>query len=338
MLRFADPCAQFYSTTAQATSGLYSALSASIATSGLPSGNVGATAFENLTNAVVAVPQTAGPYFYGTRYVPTEPLVFGQTFIFEDASGNPQVTFTTNLNGTVSAYRGSFSGTLLGTSSTSVEITENVWCYLEFGCFCNSSAGTVDVRINGTSVLHLTNQNTQGQATATIAFCRNLGGNVTNYVQDTYIADSTGTYNTGFLGDVHVSVYNPVSNGTYTQFTVNGAAELYECVNAVVPTDSTVFASDSTAGDKMSNNLAQASVAGTIAGVVVVGRMEKTDSGTRTANLFGLNGGTEADGSSISLGTSYAYFTQVIETDPATGVPFTNSGFNTLQVGVKTAS
>jgi hypothetical protein len=338
MLRFADPCGLFYSTTAQATSGLYTSLSATIATSGLPSGNVGATAFQNLSTAIVTVPNSPGPYFYGTRYVPTETLVFGQLFAFLDASGNPQVTFVTNLNGTISAYRGSFSGTLLGTSSTSVEIIENVWQYLEFGCTCDPTNGTVDIRINGTSVLHLTGVNTQGSSTTTIGACKNFGGNVTNFVQDSYICDGTGTYNNNFLGDVHVSAYAPVSNGIYTQYTPNGAASLYECVNAATPTDSTVFASDSNPGDKMSVNLAPTSVAGTIAGVIVVGRMEKTDSGTRTAKLLALNGGTEVDGSSIALGTSYAYFTEVLETDPATGVPWVNAGFNAAQIGVETAS
>jgi hypothetical protein len=70
----------------------------------------------------------------------------------------------------------------------------------------------------------------------------------------------------------------------------------------------------------------------------LVGRIEKTDAGTRTAKLFALNGGTEVDGASIALGTSYSYNTQVLEVDPNTGIPFTNAGFNTLQAGILTAS
>ena len=119
-------------------------------------------------------------------------------------------------------------------------------------------------------------------------------------------------------------------------YTPNGAANLYQCVNAVTPTDSTVFASDSTPGDKMSVDLASTSVTGAIAGVINIGRMKKTDAGTRTAALFALNGGTEVDGSSIALGTSYAYYQQVLEVDPNTNAPWTNSGFNTLQLGCET--
>ena len=338
MLLFADPCGSFYATTTQALSGLYASLSASIATSGLPSGNVGPTAFQNLGNAVITVPDTSGPYFYGFRFIATEALEFAQLAIFQDPSGNPQVTFTLNANGTISAYRGSFEGALLGTSSTSGVVISNVWCYIELGCTCDPVNGTVDIRINGTSVLNFTGQNTQGAGDTQIGQIRNLGGNVSNFLQDFYICNSTGDYNTSFLGDCHISVYNPTSNGTYTAYSPNGATELYECVNATTPTDGTVFASDSNPGDKMSVNLAPSSVAGTIAGVIVVGRAEKTDSGTRTASLLALNGGNEVDGANIALGTSYAYYTEVLETDPATGLPFTNNGFDTLQIGIETVS
>jgi hypothetical protein len=72
--------------------------------------------------------------------------------------------------------------------------------------------------------------------------------------------------------------------------------------------------------------------------LLAVGRMKKTDSGTRTAALTVTNNSVDSVGSTISLGTSFAYFTQVQETDPNTGIPWTNSGFNTAQVGVKTVS
>lgn len=336
-LLFADSCGQFYSSTAQALSGLYTTLSASIATSGLPSGNVGSTAFHNVTNLIAQVPQTSGTYTVGFRFISTQSYGANENlFAFLDASGNPQLTFQTNSNGTIAVKRGTGSGTLLGTSSTSTVLLTNTWQFVEIAAFCSGSVGTVTIRINGSAVLTLTGQNTQGQATAIIGAMQILGANVNNYVQDLYVTDATGSHNVGFLGDVHVSVYNPTSNGAHTDYTPNGAATLYQSVNAVTPTDSTVFASDANPGDKMSVNLASTSVSGTIAGVINIGRAKKTDSGTRTANLFALNGGTEVDGSSIALGTSYAYSTQVLEVDPNTGVPFTNSGFNTLQIGCST--
>jgi hypothetical protein len=247
------------------------------------------------------------------------------------------VQFTLNSNGTLTAKRGAGAATL-GTSSLSVVVTQNVWAYMEFGCTCDSSVGTCDIRINGSSVLSLSGQNTKGQSTTTIASVQITDANVTSYTQDIYLCDGTGIHNNSFLGDVHVSVYNPTSNGTYTAYSTNGAASLYQCVNATTPADSTIFASDSTPGDRMSVNLSSSSVAGTIAGVINVGRMLKTDSGTRTAALTVTNNGVDSIGSTIALGTSYKYYTQVQETDPNTGIGWTNGGFNTTQIGVKTVS
>lgn len=339
-LIFADNCASFYSTAAQATAVLYTTLTATLATSGLPAGNVGSSAFKNLSNVTIPFPTTAGPYFVGVRYNPNAVITAGQNFaIWLDASSGQQLTLTTNLDGTLTARRGGGNGTILGTSSAGTPaLVDGVWQYLEFGVKISSTVGTVDIRVNGISVLSLTGQNTQGTANTTIAAFQMLGGGIANFCQDIYICDSNGSHNNTFLGDVHVSQYLATSNGTYTQYTPNGAGSLYQCVNAATPTDSTVFASDNVVSDKMSVNLDDSSVTGTIAGVILVGRSEKTDAGTRTANLFALNNGHEVDGSSIALATSYKYNTQILEVDPNTGIPFTNAGFNTLEAGITTAS
>ena len=102
MIRFVDPAGLFYSSTAQALQGMYSALTATIATSGLPAGAVGATALQTVSNATVQVPQASGPYTWGCRYIPAGTIGSGQNLIcFLDASGQPQVTFQTNSNGTI---------------------------------------------------------------------------------------------------------------------------------------------------------------------------------------------------------------------------------------------
>jgi hypothetical protein len=339
MLLFADPTGAFYSSTAQAASGLYSTCSCSIATSGLPSGNIESTAFKNLGTVTIPVPNTSGPYFYGFRFIPTQSIGAAQNFFgFMDASNNPQATFQTNTNGTISVKRGNGNGTLIGTSSTSVVLTQNVWCYVEFGLKCDASAGTVDIRINGTSVLSLTGQNTKGSSTSIIGACQLLGPGITNYVQDIYICDSTGSHNTGFLGDVQMPVSYANANGTYTAWTANGAASLYQSVNATTPADSTVFASDSTPTDRMSVSYPSTSVTGTIVGVAHVSRMEKSTSGTRTVSQVITNNGNDQVASAQSLGTSYTYYQQISESDPNTNQPWTQAGFNTIQSGLITES
>jgi hypothetical protein len=335
MIRFADDCGSIYASTAQAVEGLWATMTATIKTAGLPAGNIEPTALIiGVNGASITVPQTAGPYIIGFRMCLTGALSEQEICRFENGSSGVQTSFWIEANGTIKAYRA--GSTLIGTSSNAVTIAENVWNYVELQLSANSSTGILGIRINGASVLQTT-ADTQGQSSAIIGAI-GLGCNIQAWFQDIVVTDSTGTYNTTYLGDVSVIPYYPISNGTHTDYIPNGAASLYQCVNAVTPADSTVFASDSTVGDKMSNNLAPTSVTGTISGVVLVGRAQKTSAGTRTANLFALNGGTEVDGANIALGTSYAYSTQVLEVDPATSAPFVNSGFNTLQIGVATAS
>jgi hypothetical protein len=341
MLIFGDPAGQFYSTTAQAAAGYYQSLSATIHTSGLPSGNVGPTALQMGPNgARITVPSSAGPYFLGFRLCSTSAYSSQELCQFADPSGNEQVSFWTNSNGTISVYRPNSGGVLLGTSSVAVTLAQNTWDYVECSASIDASAGTIGIRINGISGLSLTGQNTKGSGSSSLIGRLGLGSNLLPYFQDIYITDSTGSHNIGFLGDVSLSVYNPTGTGTagLNQFTPNGAATIWQSTDAVTPTDSTIFASDATPGDRMSNTLAQTSVTGTIAGLVHVSRVKKDASGTRTFAQTITSNGTDAIGATKAPGTSYAYFSQVSEYDVNTGLPWTQAGVNAIQCGLETVA
>src|SRR6266567_829828 len=334
MLIFADPCGLIYSSTAQAVAGLWQAMgSATISTSGLPAGNIGSTAIRipgpNQCN--VSVPNTPGPYFIGMRVCFTSVLSEQEICRFRDPTTGVQTSFFTEANGTITAWRG--GGTLIGTSSLSTTLAQNVWSYLELELSIDASVGIVGVHINGNNVLNTT-ANTKGSGSSGNIGNIAIGSNLNPYIQDVYICDSTGSRNNTFLGDIHVSAYNANGAGSFSAYTPNGAATIWQSVSAITPTDSTVFASDSTPGDRMSTTVATTSVAGTIAGVIGVSRMLKTDAGTRTAALTITNSGSDLIGSSVALGTSYAYSTLVAETDPGSGLPWTTGGFNTAQPGV----
>jgi len=334
MLQFADPCGLFYSTTAQATSGIWQALSATIHTSGLPSGNIGSTAMSiaNL-GGVITVPQTAGEYTIGFR-LETNSLSHQPLVAFCDASGNIQTEFYTESNGTITAYRA--GSTLIGTSSNAVVLQSNVWSYVELQCSIDASVGILGIRINGVSLLQTT-ANTKGQSSANIGQIK-IGSNLTNFFQDIVVTDGLGSYNNTYLGDVALSVYNPTGTGTagLNQYTANGAATVWQATAAVTPADSTIFASDATPSDRMSNTLAQTAVTGTIAGLVHVSRVKKDSSGTRTFAQTITSNGVDVIGSTTAPGTSYGYFTQVSETDPNTALPWTQAGVNNIQCGLET--
>ena len=61
----------------------------------------------------------------------------------------------------------------------------------------------------------------------------------------------------------------------------------------------------------------------------------KDDAGTRQIQQMCLSSGTEEDSATITLGSNYQYYQDILETDPHTGVAWTVAGFNAATFGVK---
>jgi hypothetical protein len=342
MLLLIDPLGAFYATTTQATSGIYSTLAGNFLSSGLPAGMVSPTCIQNCSSLIYQVPNTNGPYFFGVRWAIETTIGSAENiFAFLDGSGQPQVTFQTNTNGTIMAKRGTGNGTLLGTSSTAVVLTQGTAQYVEFGMYCNNGAGWIVVNINGTQVLSLTAQNTQGQGSAIIGAVNWLGANLASngYIQDLYVCDSTGSYNNTFRGEITVGVLHAAGAGTpaINQYTANGAATVWQATAATTPADSTIYASDFTPGDRMSVT-PQPTAALSIGGIAHVSRIQKTETGSRTCSQAITSNGVDAIAAAVSPGTAYAYFMQISESDPSTGAPYTPAGVNALQFGLETVS
>jgi hypothetical protein len=341
MLIFGDPCGLFYSTTVQATQNLWQSLNGSISTSGLPAGNIGATALHNIgvSGGVITVPSTAGPYIVGFRLCLTSGFSEQQIASFRDPTNGVQVVFATESNGTINAYRGSFGGALLGSSSLAVTLSQNVWAYVELQSSIDATAGAIGVRINGVSVLQTTG-NTKNTGSSFIGNIT-IGSNLTSFIQDVVVTDSLGLYNNTYLGDVHLSGYNAATAGTpgINQYTPNGAATIPLCVSAVTPADGAVFASDANPGDRMSVGVANTAVTGTVAALIHISRVKKDAAGTRTFAQTITSNGTDAVGPTQAPGTTYAYYAQISEVDPNTNLPWTTGSFNApVQCGIETVA
>ena len=136
-----------------------------------------------------------------------------QQSIYFNSSNN---SVTANLNNVTTA---------LGTSAAAV-YTNNVWNYVEIKTVTSSTTGAVTVRINGGTVLSLTNINTQVSSNSYINgiyWGAYSSGYVSYYIDDLYVLDTTtspgANPNNNFLGDCSVTTMFPVAAGTSTQFT-----------------------------------------------------------------------------------------------------------------------
>lgn len=269
----------------------------------------------------------------------------------------PQVTLRINSDTTVSACRGGTGGTVLGTSgATSLGSTS---AYLEMKVLVHPSAGTVDVRVNGTSVLALTGQNTRNTANSSwngigigaydqVFNCATATA-VNFDFDDLYVCDGTGSapWNT-FLGDVAVSVRRPTgasANGaTNTQWTPSAGSN-WQNVDDAAWNGDTDYNSALTSGLTDTFVTEDVPTAGsTVYAVQMTLIARKTDAGVCTlAPVVRCADGSAvvADrvGTAVPPATAYSFSEpQIYSLDPGTNAAWTEAGFNAAEFGYKRVS
>jgi hypothetical protein len=260
-------------------------------------------------------------------------------------SGADQCGLYLESDGRVSFRRGT---TVIATSSATVPSTG--WIYIELKATIHDTTGVYEVRFNGsaTAVLSGTGANTRSTANDTansVTFHGRPGSgtggpSTSTLYDDIYIADTSGSLNNDFLGDVRVDAYRPNANGTSSQLTGSdgNSTDNYLLVDETTVNDDTDYVESSTAGHKdLYGFPALAYTAASILGVQINAMARKDDSGTRSLTPVTRSGSTDYDGTSQSLATSYLDYREIRETDPATSSAWTQSNLEAAEFGVKVA-
>lgn len=250
-----------------------------------------------------------------------------------------QVWFRVNTNGTISALRGTaYASTVLGTTSSSLQV--DVWAYVEVKVVIDDTVGTVEVRINGTPGLTLTGQDTKQSSNAAwnevrFGYASKSSGTVTIDLDDVYICDGSGSLNNDFLGDVTISALYASGAGNTTGWTASAGSN-YQCVDEATPNDDTDYVSTSTVDAKDTYAFTDCAAGATIKAVQLLSAVRKGAEGPGKIKHVVRSNSTDYDSAEMGIGgTSYSYCRTVHETDPATGVAWTESGFNGAEFGVK---
>jgi hypothetical protein len=255
-------------------------------------------------------------------------------------STSVQCSLTVTQFGELKVYRGS-SFSLLGTTS-GAGIQAGVWFHVEVKITFNGSTGTVDIHVNGNSVLALTGKNTANSGNNRANNFRmegNLNSTDHGYFDDLYILDSTGSNNTTFLGPLKVTAVLPSSDGGTLQWTPNSGSTHYSRVNDNPPDKNTSYLSDSTSGDvDIWNKLATAASIASIRGIQQ-NTMFETDSASAFSVIQRLVSGatTSDDGGTAGTNGTYTQAARVLETDPNTGSLWTQSNLDSATIGIKVA-
>jgi hypothetical protein len=255
-------------------------------------------------------------------------------FILDGTS--EQISVRTNDSGVLTVSR---EDTLLATGTT--VLTSNTWYYVELKFTINGSTGVVELHLNGATEIASTGSlNTKATANVQWNGFGIAGSNNSAKYDDIYALDtSTGT-NTTFLGDVRVIPVYPAAAGFYGDWTPNGGTNV-GCVDGMFEDGDSTFNMSATANNIDSYEMQDLPVASgsTVYAVqpIIVGR--KDAGAARTIAPLLRIGGADYVGTTQSLGTSYAFLTQIYDTEPVGGTPaWSVTDVNAMEGGYKLIS
>jgi hypothetical protein len=227
------------------------------------------------------------------------------------------------------------NGVAIGTGIT--RVNTGTWYYVELKVVVHNSAGTVELRVNEGVDLSLANvktQNTSNTFANRLAFKKPAGYYTQYMLDDMYVLDGAGTINNDFLGDMKVEVIRPSGPGATTQWTPQPGGANWEAVDQ--DDNSWVQASAAGSLDTYAFGDLQ-NISGNIAGVAVTVYAKNSDAfGHRVKSVIRSGGvDTEAPTAQSVTDISYHYKSFITERDPNTTAPWTVSGVNGAEYGVK---
>lgn len=260
-----------------------------------------------------------------------------------NAAANVQVEVTFMPDGSVKFYRGNRT-VLVAQSAAGVIPNDNgVYHHLGFDITVGG-AGSVALYVDGALAYSLSGINTQNTANASadriawgISVINGVATNSYNWnTDDWYVFDGSGTENNSFGGDLAIKVLNPSAVGTYSEWTRTGGsvAGNYTAVTNDDSDSSYVAAASAGLRDSYNYDDMPATTAA-IKGVQVNMTARKDDAGSDSIARFCRSGGSDFVGSDIGLTSSYLYYYEVMEHDPATSADWTRTGLNAAEFGVK---
>lgn len=281
-----------------------------------------------------SVQATGSTAIVGFAYKPTAiPTVF--MAISDSIANKENIYVTHNSDGTLSVFATAGQIQLGRTTAT---IPLNLYTYIEIKAVFHDTAGSVVVRFNGGVVLTIPVADTANTTVAwnTVSFVSGAFGGPNFYFDDLYICDGSGPApRNDFLGDIRVDARVPTGAGTSTGWTPSAGAN-WQCVDDAVPNDDTDYTQSSTVGATDTFVVQDApSVGATILGVQHCLSLKKADAGLSIVVPVVRVGGTVYEGTAVATGTSYAFGTQMMPTDPSTGASWTEVNFNAAEFGYR---
>lgn len=205
-------------------------------------------------------------------------------------------------------------------------MTVGVYTHVALKVTVHSSTGEIELFVNETSIWSGTSLNTRSPYAA-----NNYSTSITfsgGYHDDIWISDANE-------GDCKVIEDPPDDDGHYTEFASSGGGANYQNVDDATPNDDTDYNSTGVNGEKDSFQFPALSVTGTVKGVKTLFKV-RGDVGSKTFRPFLRIGGTDYNGSSETINTTYAFRgVQVWALNPATSGAWSQAAAEGAEIGIE---
>src|SRR6266511_3379808 len=227
---------------------------------------------------------------------------------FRDSTNTSILTLLFQSDGSIEARKGSSTGTVIDISDSI--LTAGTFHHVECKAVFDTVAGSVEVRVNGITVIQIGSLNL-GSAPAVACSLRMLDANVSNpdvYWDDVFAWDDTGTHNNDFIGPQRILTIFPTGDTAQADFTKNGAATGYGCVNQSTPDGDTTYLSSTVVGHKTDLSLPTLPPElVTIAGVIVPAMARLDAAGVGNLKMSMKSAAALLAGADVPLTTGYNY-------------------------------
>ena len=275
-------------------------------------------------------------------YFANLPVADARSILFQlrDGSNLNQFTLTLTTTGAIQVRNGGETGTILGTSAD-LAVTAGAYNHIEFVVDCQN-AGSIEIRVNGVTVLDIGPVDLQAQASPGAAQVR-LGHVAADPpvmdIADMHAFDLTGGVNNDFLGDVEWLPRYPSADTATTDWTRNTGSNDFEAIDDVTPDGDTTYVEATAAGQVSIYEVTDVPAnTSDIIAVVTQPMVRKTDAGSgslQTSLISTLvSPDQESNGDDHALTEAYTYYPDNHDVDPATGVRWTVAAFNALRLQI----
>jgi hypothetical protein len=277
------------------------------------------------------LPSSYSTLFAGFAFNPASLPASTQDFFCLQAGAT--LTFRLGLNTSGELVVRNSGGTIIATGTT--VLVAGSWYYIEVKCVINGASGSAEVHLNGVTEISSTAGNFGSANLDTVSFRTMSFTTARVQIDDVYVADSSGSAprNT-FLGDVRVETIYPNGAGAHSDWIPNSGSSHYTQVDEAQADGDTSYVSDSTPGHIDTYAFGDIDTGATVYGVQTNLYARKDDANTRQIAPVVRQSGTDSVGATVTLGSSYATFSQLYNQDP-TAADWTPTTVNADEFGVK---